>query len=153
MKKITDLVMPIKFFAAMIFFGLIALYVAGGILHAAITGDTIEYAVPFIFVFQSMGLSIAIAMLWALFFGEATGKKWRFFVRYTIFSLLMLILLVICFFTFLAIPIEWAYALSSVALTVFVGTTVFLSLNELYYKRTGERYLEILNAYKKNLPQ
>ena len=153
MKKIAEFVMPIKFFAAMIFFGLIVLYVASGILNSIIMGEIVEYAIPFVFVLQSMGLSIVIAMLWAFFFSDVVIKKWRFFKRYTLFALSMLVTLVICFFTILAVPTEWAKTWFFVTLVVFTGTTIFFSLNELYYKRTGERYMEILNAYKKNLPQ
>ncbi|MCL2568586.1 MAG: hypothetical protein FWE12_04005 [Oscillospiraceae bacterium] len=151
MRKLTEFVMPIKVFAAMIFFGLIGLYVASGILYAAWTGEAIEYAVPFVFVFQSAGLSAVIALLWGLFFGEGIFKNRRFFLRYTLFALSMLIVLAICFFTFLAVPAEWIRMWSLAAFVVFAGTTVFLSFNELYYKRTGERYVEILNAYKKSL--
>ena len=153
MRKLVEFVMPVKFFAAMIFFGLIALYVVSGILNSVIMGEAVEYFIPFVFVFQSMGLSIIIAILWALFFSEVIIKKWRFFRRYALFSLSILILLVICFFTFLTVPAEWARIWFFVTLVVFAGTTIFLSLNELYYKKTGERYMEILNAYKKNLPQ
>ena len=153
MKKIAALVMPVKFFAAMIFFGLITLYVVSGILNAVIMGETIEYAVPFVFVFQSMGLSIVIAVLWAFFFSDIIISKWRFFKRYILFALLMLILLVTCFFTFLAVPAEWTIIWFLVTMIVFTGATIFLSLNELHYKKTGERYMEILNAYKKNFSQ
>ena len=151
MKKLIQFTMPLKFFSAMIFFGLIALYVVSGILHAIITSETIEYAVPFVFIFQTMGLSIIAAALWTLFFSDIIIKKWRFFLRYTLFALSILILLIICFFTFLSVPTEWARSWFITALVIFTGTTVFFSLNELAYRKTGVRYMEILNAYKENL--
>ena len=145
--------MPIKVFGAMIFFGLVGLYVAGGILHGIITGEAIEYAIPFVYIFQSAGLSVAIAMMWALFFNESIIKKWRFFPRYILLSLSIATVLAISFFTFLAVPSEWVTPLLFVIAIVFAGITIFLTLNELHCRKTGERYVEILNAYKKNLSQ
>jgi len=153
MRKMTEFVMPIKVFAAMMFFGLIILYVIGGMLHNVLTGEVIEYAVPFIFVFQSAGLSIAIAAIWVLFFNESIIKKWRFFPRYILFALSTMAVLAISFFTFLNVPSEWSTSLLIATLTIFIGTTIFLSINELYYRKTGERYVEILNVYKKGLEQ
>ena len=153
MKKLLEFVMPIKFFAAMAFFGLIALYVVSGMLYVVITGNTIEYAVPFMFVFQSMVMSIVIAIFWSLFFNETISRKWRFFLRYILFSLSLFAFLTVCFFTFLAIPAEWVVHMFFVSIVVFIGTTIFLTINELHYRKTGERYMEILNVYKKNLTQ
>jgi len=153
MKKLVEFVMPIKVFAAMMFFGLIVLYVVSGIAYAIITGQAIDYAVPFVFIFQSLGLSVVIALLWELLFNESIIKNWRFFRRYTMFSLSMLTLLMVCFFTFLAVPIEWARYWMFATLAFFAGTTVFFSLNELHYKKTGEQYMAVLNTYKKSLPQ
>ena len=153
MRKLTEFVMPVKVFAAMIFFGLIVLYVVSGILYTTITGDTIIQAIPFVFIFQSAGISVVIALLWGLFFGGSTVRKSRFFLRYILFALLMLTTIVVCFFTFLAVPMEWTWFWFLSISIIFIGTTVFLSFNELYYKRTGEQYVEILNTYKKSLPQ
>jgi len=153
MKRVIDFVMPIKVFAAMMFFGLIVLYVLSGMLYSTFTGQVVEYAVPFVFIFQSLGLSIVIALLWPLFFSETFIKKWRFFQRYSMFAVSMFTLLVACFYTFLAVPTEWARFWLLATLAFFAGTTVFFSLNELYYRKTGERYMEILNAYKSNLSQ
>ena len=151
MKKLVEFIMPIKFFAAMAFFGLIALYVAGGILYVIVTGNAIEYAVPFVYVLQSAVLSLVIAALWALFFNETVSKRWRFFLRYTLFSLILFALLTVCFFTFLAIPSEWVKLVLAAAVVVFIGTTIFLTINELHYRKTGERYMEILNVYKRDV--
>ena len=136
----------------MMFFGLIVMYVLSGMLYTALTGQAIEHSVPFMFIFQSLGLSLVISLLWALFFNEIFIKKLRFFQRYTMFSLSMLILLAVCFFTFLAVPAEWARFWMFATLMFFAGTTVFFSLNELHYKKTGERYMEMLNTYKNTLP-
>jgi len=153
MKKLVEFVMPIKIFGAMIFFGLVGLYMAGGVLHIIITGERIAYTVPFVYLLQSAGLSIVFATLWALFFDENIIKKWRFFPRYILFALSIITLLAVSFFTFLAVPVQWASSLLFVFLAVFSVTTIFLSLNELYFKKTGERYVEMLNTYKKSLPQ
>jgi len=151
MRRLIELVMPMKLFAAMIFFGLIALYVVGGMAHSIVMNEVIEHAVPFIYILQSMILSLVLSVIWALFFSDEAGKKWRFFIRYTLFSIIMFTTLIVCFFTFLAIPDEWAGTLLLVASVVFVGVTLFLSVNEIYYRKTGERYMEILAAYKKDV--
>jgi len=153
MRKLTEFVMPIKVFAAMIFFGLIGLYVMSGMLYILITGEAITYAVPFAFIFQSAGISAGIALLWGLFFSETIARKSRFFLRYILFALLMLTTITICFFTFLAVPASWIWPWFLSTAIIFIGTTVFLSLNEFYFRKTGERYVEILNTYKRSLPQ
>jgi len=153
MRRLTEFVMPIKVFAAMIFFGLIGLYVMSGILYRIITGEAIVYAVPFLFIFQSAGVSVVIALIWGAFFHGSAIRKSRFFLRYLLFTLLMFTAFVVCFFTFLAVPVEWTWLWFGSTAIIFTGTTVFLSLNELYYKKTGERYVEILNTYKRSLPQ
>jgi len=152
MRKLTEFVMPIKVFAAMIFFGLVGLYVSSGVLYTFFTGEAIAYAVPFVFIIQSAGISAVVALLWGLIFRSAVRKS-RFFLRYILFALLLLTTLVICFFTFLAVPISWVWFWFGATFTIFLGVTVFLGLNELYYKKTGQRYVEILNTYKKSLPQ
>jgi len=151
MRRLVELVMPMKFFAAMIFFGLVALYVVGGVAHSIITNEAIEYAIPFVYILHSMILSLVFSVIWALFFSEEAGRRWRFFMRYTLFATIIFLTLIVSFFTFLAIPAEWAAALLLVMLVVFVGATSFLSVNEMYYRKTGERYMEILNSYKKSI--
>jgi hypothetical protein len=151
MKKLIDFVMPIKFFAAMIFFGFIVLYVIGGIAYSIITDNRIETAVPFIFIFQSIGLSVVIALVGSLFFNDIIIKGSRFFVRYFLFALLTFVLLTTSFLTFLSIPAEWVVFLFVTLLALFIGITIFLVINEQYFKKTGERYVSILNAYQKNL--
>ena len=152
-KKLADLFMPIKIFAAMILCGLIMLYVVSGISYSIITGEVIEYTIPFAFVFQSMGISIVVSLLWGLFFHESMSKKWRFFPRYFLFSLIMLTILSISFFTILTVPLEWTIFWQGAVIIVFIGTTTFLSINEIYYRKTGERYLQALNTYKASISQ
>jgi hypothetical protein len=79
MKKIMAFVLPIKAMAAMIFAGFICLYMISGILYAVVTGVEFNYMIPFAFVFQGLGLSVLISILWELFFGNTVIKKWRFF--------------------------------------------------------------------------
>jgi len=151
MKRLIDLVMPMKFFATMMFFGLIALYVVAGMAQSIIANEAIEYAVPFIYILQSTILSLVFSVIWALFFSEEASKRWRFFIRYGLFAIIVFAALIISFFAFLAIPTEWAWTLLLVAVVVFFGVTVFLSVNEMYYRKTGERYMEMLNSYKKSI--
>jgi phosphatidylserine synthase len=141
-------VMPLKAFAAGIFSGLMILYMITGFVFAGFTGEAFNYSIPFIFVFQGLILSILISILWGLFFSNVIIKKWRFFLRHIMFELSLLSLLAICFFTFLAIPTEWSKLWLIVAGILAFGVIILSSLSEMYFKKTGKHYTEMLKAYK-----
>ena len=148
MKKIMDFVMPIKLIAGGILFGLIGFYMVVGTLYARIMGVGFEYSIPFAFIIQGAALSIIIAVLWEIFFGEVLIKKWRFFKRALVFNFLLTLLIVICFLTSFVLPSDWAYLwLIGTGILAF-GIAIMSLLNEIYYRKTGKQYNEILRVYK-----
>ena len=153
MKKLIAFVMPMKLIAGGVLFGFIGFYMVVGILHARFTGAEFAHSIPFAFIWQGAILAVAIAILWEVSFGEVIIKKWRFFKRALLFNISLISLIVICFFMSFALPTDWAYLWLISVVSIGLGVAIMSSLNELYYKKTGERYVEILNAYKKNLPQ
>ncbi|MCL2841917.1 MAG: hypothetical protein FWE28_00425 [Oscillospiraceae bacterium] len=153
MKKLITFVMPMKLIAGGVLFGLIGFYMVVGILYARLTGAEFEYSIPFAFIWQGATLAIAIAILWEVFFGETIIKKWRFFKRILLFNISLIFLIAICFLTSFALPTDWAYLWLIGVGIISLGIAAMSGLNELYYKKTGERYVEILNAYKKSLLQ
>jgi len=150
MNKLVKFSVPFKAFASMLFAGLIVLYMVGSFLFATVTGEEFAYAISFIFILQGMGISVLISLLWNLFFSDVIIKKWRFFIRAILFVLSLFILLVLSFFIFSAIPSNWAkiWLITVGVLLLFV--IVLFSICEVYFKRTGKRYTEILKAYKSN---
>ena len=148
MRKFVDFVQPIKAFAAMMFGGLMCLYMVSGFLYAFFTGADFDYSIPFVFLLQGMGLTIAIALLRELIFGDVVIKKWRFFRRIIVFCILLMMLLVVCFLTFFAIPIDWAYLWLIAVGVLVLGVTIMFGLSEIYYRKTGEWYTEMLRIYK-----
>ena len=145
--------MPMKLIAGGVLFGLIGFYMVVGSLYAHFSGTEFEHSIPFAFIWQGAALAIAIAILWEVFFGETIIKKWRFFKRALMFNTSLISLIAICFLTSFALPTDWAYLWLIGTVAITFGIAVMSGLNELYYKKTGERYVEILNAYKKSLPQ
>ena len=148
MKKLITVSVPIKAFASMLFAGIMVLYMVSGVAYNIITGEAFEYAIPFVFVIQAVLLSTVISALWTVFLGDTMIKKWRFTKRLIMFKLSLLLLLALCFFTFLAIPANWTipWFVSILAVSVFV--VILALLSEVYFKKTGERYTEALKQYK-----
>jgi phosphatidylserine synthase len=151
MKKMMAFVLPLKSMAAMIFAGFICLYMGSSILYAVFTGIEFNYSIPFVFILQGLVLSVLISILWELFFSNIIIKKWRFFLRHLIFELSLLALLAVCFFTFLAIPTDWAKLWLLVVGIIGVGIITISSISEMYYKKTGKRYTEMLKTYKSTI--
>lgn len=154
MKQLIHFVMPLKIFAALMFAGLIGLYVATAILQHLFTGESITSYIPFLYLFHSVILSVVCAILWSVCLHHTLFKKWRFFPRYLLFAALMISLLSFSLFTFLALPEHWMPSSFFLVLCCFTGgITVFFALNEHMHKKTGERYLNVLSEYQKTLPQ
>lgn len=154
MKQLINFVMPLKIFAALMFAGLIGIYVVTAILHSIVTGDVMTSSISFVYLFQSVILSMLLSLFWSACFGQKIISRWRFFPRYILFATSMLIVLTISLFTFLALPNHWIKTLFLLALILFTGgVTIFLALNEYLHKKTGERYLNVLNEYQKKLPK
>ena len=147
-RRLVEITQPVKAFAAMMFAGFICLYMVSAILYAFFTGTEISYSIPFIFVVQGMGLTLVIAILRELIFSDLIIKRWRFFQRIVVFSVSLVALLAVCVLTFLAIPIEWAFLWLICASVLALGVTVIFGLSEIYYRKTGEWYTEMLRVYK-----
>ena len=135
----------------MVFSGLIILYMASVFIYINVTGEEIDYNIPFALVLQGIGLSVLISLLWNLFFSNVIIKKWRYFIRHILFELSMLVLVSISILTFLAIPMDttklWLIAVGAVSLFIII----LFGLCEMYYKKTGKRYTEILKAYQETI--
>lgn len=148
MKKLMEVLLPLKTFAAMVFTGLICLYLVSGYLVTWVTGEAFNYTIPFIFVLQSLGLSILIPLLWGMCFSDAVLRKGRFFLRLILFAVSLFVLLAICLLTFFALPTDWAKLWLIVAGCFVVGIIALACLGELYFRKTGNRYTEMLKMYK-----
>ena len=150
MKKIIEFVKPFKSFTAMIFSGFMILYMAGAIIYSTITGHIFNYSIPFAFVLQSIGLSVIISVLWGVFFSKAVIKKWRFFLRHIMFELSLFLALGLYFLTFFNVSSEEAKLWFIVAVIVAFFVILLTSICEMYFRRTGKDYTEMLKIYKKN---
>jgi hypothetical protein len=146
--KLIAFVMPIKFIAGGVLAGLIGFYMVVGTLYSRFTGAEFEYSIPFSFILQGAVLAFAIAISWEVFFGEVIIKKWRFFKRALMFNLMLVLLIVICFLTSFALPTDWAHLWLVGAGILTLGIAVMAGLNEMYYRKTGNRYNEMLRAYQ-----
>jgi len=150
MKKFMSFIMPMKLIAGGIFAGLIGFYMVVGTLYTQFTGAAFEYSIPFAFIIQGAVLAVAIATLWGVFFGEMVIKKWRFFKRAFAFNLSLIIVIALCVLTSFALPMpgDWAYLWLIGAGIIALGISVMSGLNEIYYRKTGERYTEMLHLYQ-----
>ena len=148
MEKLIAFVMPMKFIAGGILAGLIGFYMVVGTLYARFTGVEFEYSIPFAFILQGAVLAILIAILWEVFFGEVIIKKLRFFKRALMFNLSLVLLIAICFLTSFVLPTDWAHLWLIGTGVLTLGIAVMSCLNEIYYRKTGKQYNEMLRAYK-----
>lgn len=148
MKKIYDFFMPLKFVAAGIFTGFIILYMVSGVAYALVTGNSFDYSIPFAFVFQGLILSALVSLLWGLLLGDAVIKKWRYFPRIIVFSLLLMALLGVCYLTFIAMPADWSNFWLITNGVIGLGLIIFSVICELLFKATGRRYTEALRIFQ-----
>ena len=148
MKKLMAFIMPVKLVAGGILFGLIGFYMVVGTLNARITGIEFEYSIPFSFILQGAVLAIIVAALLEVFFGETLIKQWRFFKRAAMFGLSLLILVVVgVLISFTLRGDAWVY-LWLIGIIVITMGIIVAGITEVYYRKTGERYTELLRAYK-----
>jgi hypothetical protein len=151
MQKLADFVMPLKFLGAGIFTGFMILYMVSGVAYAYITGNTFEFAIPFVFVLQGLLLAALISLMWGIFIGDVIIKKWRYFPRLIMFTLAVMALLAVCFLTFLAIPTEWSWFWLITNGVVGLGMIKLSFISEIHFKRTGKRYTEILKNFQSKI--
>jgi len=150
MKKFMSFILRIKTFAAMLFSGVICLYVVSGYLYATFIGP-FNFTIPFIFVLEGLALSALTSILWGVFFTDEIIKKWRYFPRLVLFSISLFVLLSACFFIFFAFHTNWA-KLWWIVIGAFAAGVICLSvLCEIYFRVTGKRYTELLKSYKNDL--
>jgi len=152
MKNLITFVMPVKMIAGGVLFGFIGFYMVFGILYSRFTGAEFEHSVPFTFIWQGAALAIAIAISWEVFFGDAVIKKWRFFKRALMFNLSLIILTTICFIVSFALPTDWDYLWFVGIVAITLGMAIISGLFEIYYRKAGEKYNEMLQIYKKKRP-
>ena len=151
MKKLVYFVIPFKAFGSMIFAGLMILYMVSGVLFSIVTGEAFAYEIPFVFVFQGLLLASLISLIWGVLFNDTIIRKWRYFSRLIVFCISLMVLLAICFMTFMAIPTDWANLWMITTGCVGIFVIVLSIITEVYYKVTGKRYTEILNHYKADI--
>ena len=151
MKKLMEIAIPIKSFTAMIFSGFMVLYMISALIYSIAAGQIINYGIPFAFVLQSIGLSLIISVLWSIFFSNAIIKKWRFSLRLIVFKLSLLAVLGLFFFTFFNVSLEEARLWFIVALIIALFIILLTGICEMYFRKTGKDYTEILKTYKKNI--
>jgi len=147
-KKLIAFLVPIKFIAGGVLAGLIGFYMVVGTVYARFTGAEFEYSIPFAFIVQGAVLAITIAVLWEVCFGERLIKKWRFFKRAMMFNISLMLLVAVCFSTSFALPADWSYLWLIGSGIIALGIAVMSGLNEVYYRRTGARYNEMLRIYQ-----
>ena len=151
MKKVMAFVLPLKAMAAMIFAGFICLYMISGVIYNFFTENEFYFSIPYTFILQGLGLSVLISILWELFFGNVLIKTCRFFLRHLMFELSLLTLFAICFLKIISIPTEWAKLWLIAAAIITAGIIIISGICEIYFKKAGKRYTEILRSYKSSI--
>jgi len=103
-KKVRSIVGPIKSFAALIFTGMVCLYMVAGFLCDKIKNEPFNYSIPFIFVILWLLLSVMISVFWSVFFSDKAIKKWHYIPRLIVFSVALVVLLAACLLILLGTP-------------------------------------------------
>jgi len=147
MKKMMNFIARVKFIAAGVFCGLIGFYMVVGTLYTRFRGLDFDYAIPFAFIIHGAAFALVTATLWEVFFGE-TIKHWRFIVRALAFDLLLALTILACFATSFILPQDWAHLWLAGVLVIAVGIAVISCVCEWYFRKTGERYNEMLRVFK-----
>jgi len=151
MNKIMAFVMPAKSLAALIFSGLMVLYVIAGYIVPAIQGASFGYTVPFIFVIEGVVLSIVIAAAWQALFADS--RRWRFLPRLAVFCLVLVVLLALSVLVFFGWHTDWAKLWWIVVAAIMAGIVIVAIVGELYYRATGQRYTQLLRDYQATTTQ
>jgi len=76
------------------------------------------------------------------------AAAWRYILRLALFAVSLLALLALCVLVFFAAPTNWAKLWWAVIGCVAAGIILLSVIAEIYYRRTGKRYTEILKNYK-----
>ncbi|MCL2483634.1 MAG: hypothetical protein FWF43_09535 [Propionibacteriaceae bacterium] len=148
MSRVVEVVMSAKTLAAMVFSGLMVLYLIGGALVTPVFGVSFNYTVPFIFVIEGLVVSVLISVVWTWLFGDQTHSTTRYFPRLVIFCLAMAVMLTLSVLVFFGWHTDWAKLWWIVMACVMAGIVVVSVIAEAYFRRTGRRYTQILQARK-----
>ena len=148
MKKLMTIVMPVKLVAGGIFFGLIALYMIAATINARVTGAEFDYSVPFYIIIQGAALAMIVAFLVEIFFGETLINNWRFFKRAKMFSLALIALMIFCILLPFVLRVGNMYYFLAMGVITSVMGIIVVAITQVYYRKTGQRYTELLQAYK-----
>ena len=104
---------------------------------------------PFIFILRDLLLAILIAVFWQIFLTDYIIKKMRYYLRIILFVGTLSILLFGFFAIFYVAPVDWAKLWLIIAGLFIILIAIISTACELYFKKTGKRYTEILEEYKK----
>jgi len=148
MSKLFDFVMSVKSLAALIFSGLMVLYLIAGAIVPAVQKAPFDYTVPYIFVIEGIVLAFVIAILWGVLFGEHGIEKWRYLPRLLVFCLSLAVLLVLSVLVFFGWHTDWAKLWWIVVACIMAGLVLVSLAGEWYFRRTGRRYTQILRRYQ-----
>jgi len=150
MKKILSFIMPVKSLAALFFAGLMCAYMVAGALYAAFEEPSFQYTIPFIFVLEGVGLSIVTALLCEFLLSDRWIKKMRYLPRLLIFAVAMIAALTACLLIFFQWHTNEAKLWLIVAGLVVAAIGVLSIIGEVYFRKTGKKYTEILKQYQSN---
>lgn len=135
--------------AALVFSGLILAYIISGLLYSSINHVQFADNMPFIFILRDLLFAILIAIFWQLFLTDYIFKKMRYYLRIILFVGTLSFLLLGFFAIFYVAPVNWAKLWLIIA-GLFIMFIAIISLAcELYFRKTGKRYTEFLEEYKK----
>lgn len=141
MKKFIEVTAEIKSFASMIFAGLIIVYtVFGGFFGLK--------EISFSLVWQALFISAIASILHFVVFTDVLAKKMRYGAKLTTFAIFMLFVLTGFAYFFKWFPVESGlYWLIFVLICLFFFGIVTLVF-KMYFRVTGKKYTELLDAYK-----
>jgi len=135
--------------AALVFTGLILAYIILGFLFSTIEHVQFTNNMPFIFILRDLLLAILIAAFWQIFLTDFIIKKMRYYLRIIFFVGILSILLFGFFMIFYVAPVDWAKLWLIIAGLFVILIAIISIVCELYFRKTGKRYTEKLEEYKK----
>jgi hypothetical protein len=150
----------IKAMSAFIFSGLILAYIIVDYLysiylHVLVKSEQnikhVEFVsnMPFIFILRDLLLAILIAVFWQIFLTDYVIKKMRYYLRIILFVGVLSILMFGFFMIYYVAPMNWAKLWLFVAGLFVIMIAIISIVCELYFRKTGKRYTESLEEYKK----
>ena len=149
MNKRVSFAFRIKTMAAFVFSGLILTYIISEFLYSSINHMPFTDNMPFIFILRDLLLAILIAVFWQIFLTDNIIKKIRYYLRIILFVCTLSILLFGFFAIFYVAPMDYAKLWLIIAGLFIILIAIISIACELYFRKTGKQYTEILEEYKK----